>query len=156
MNDLLSEDLLTPSIQPARKTKRWLACLIDYLFYFLIFTLITAFWGERYTTESGTVGYRATGLPALVCIAAWWVLLPVLEGLTGQTLGKAIFKIKTVKINGEKATVGNCIVRHLFDFIDSFPFFGITGLLVAGNNALKQRVGDLVAKTIVVKAEKNS
>lgn len=80
----------------------------------------------------------------------------MLEGLTRQTLGKANFKIKTVKVNGEKATLGNCIVRHLFDFIDSFPFFGITGLIVAGNNALKQRVGDLVAKTIVVTTKKNN
>jgi len=49
--------------------------------------------------------------------------------------------------------VGNCIVRHLFDLVDVFPFFGIVGLIVAGSNNLKQRVGDLVARTIVVKVK---
>jgi uncharacterized RDD family membrane protein YckC len=44
----------------------------------------------------------------------------------------------------------NTFVRHFFDFIDNFPFLGIVGLIVASNNNLKQRVGDLLGKTVVI------
>jgi len=154
MTDYLSDDLLKESLPLARKTKRWLATLTDYIFYLAIFMAVNIFFGEKYTTPDGATGYRTTGWPAFGLFAVWWLLLPILEGLTGQTVGKAIFKIKTVKVNGDDASMGNCIVRHLFDFADFAPFFGIVGLLVAGNNPHQQRVGDLVAQTIVIQVEK--
>jgi len=156
MTDLLSDDLLIPTLSLARKTTRWLASLIDYIFYTAILWAIPLYFGEKYTSQEGRVSYHAEGIPALCIWAAWWVLLPIVEGITGQTLGKAVFKIKTVKENGSKATIGNCIVRHLFDMVDFAPFLGIVGLLVAGNNEKKQRVGDLVAKTVVVNTQNKS
>lgn len=156
MGNYLSEDLLKPTIDLASKTRRWLASLIDYVLYFAICVFVGLYFGEKYTTSHDTVGYRTHGWPALVPWLCWWLLLPVLEGATGQTLGKAIFNIKTVKENGSEASFGNCAARHLFDIIDFAPFFGVVGLLVAAGNNSRQRVGDLVAKTIVVNVQKKS
>ena len=150
MTDYLSLDTLQPKL--ASKTSRWLASLIDYIIFMACDTGCLLFFGKKTIDTDGVITYHADGLPALAAIASWWVLLPVLEGLTGQTIGKAIFNIKTVKASGLEATIGACIVRHLFDIVDYFPFLGIVGLMVASNNKLKQRVGDLVAKTIVIKS----
>ena len=154
MNDYLSEELLAPDL--ARKTYRWLAAFIDYTFYLLIFICVLMYFGEKYTTEQGTIGYHATGLPVFSCMAAWWVLFPIFEGVTGQTLGKAIFNIKVVRYDGTDAPLTNCIARHLFDFVDYIPGFGIVGIIVASNNKLKQRVGDLVGKTIVINVKRRT
>jgi uncharacterized RDD family membrane protein YckC len=123
MNDFLSEELLIPTLDLASKRSRWLASMIDYLLYLAIFMVISLYFGKKYTTEDGEIGYHTAGLTAFCILSFGWILLPVLEGTTGQTLGKALFKIKTVKEDGGGASIGNCIVRHLFDIIDFVPFF---------------------------------
>ncbi len=148
MGDYLPGTISQPKL--ARKTYRWLAALIDYILFFSCFTVCLIFFGEKHISEDGVVGYEVNNFPGLLVIASWWLLFPVLEGTTGQTLGKAIFNIKVIKADGTKASFGNCVVRHLFDFVDYIPFLGFVGIIVASNNNLKQRVGDLVAKTIVV------
>jgi uncharacterized RDD family membrane protein YckC len=61
-----------------------------------------------------------------------------------------LFHIKAIKTDGAKIDFPISIVRHLFDVIDFLPFAGIIGLTVAANNKKSQRIGDLIAKTIVV------
>lgn len=150
MTDYLSPELLNPSLPS--KGRRWLAALIDYGLYFACYTLVIIYWGQKTTDIEGVTSYSVDGFPAFFIFSLWWVLLPVLEGLTGQTLGKALFGLKVIKANGRRASVGNCIVRHLFDIVDGF-FFGVVGIAVASGNKEKQRVGDLVAKTIVISSK---
>jgi uncharacterized RDD family membrane protein YckC len=149
MSELFTEE--QPSFILASKTNRFFAVLIDYLIYAGLFALYMMNFGEKYTPEDGGVGYRIEGWPTLGVIAIWFVIIVLLEGLTGQSLGKMIFGIKSIKQDGTKASIGNVTARHLFDAVDFFPFFGIVGLIVASRNNLSQRIGDLVAKTIVVK-----
>jgi len=148
MTDLLTEEI--PEFILASKTKRFFALLIDYILYGIAFFLIATYFGESYESEDGTFNYKVEGFPALACFIIWFALMPLMEGIKGQSFGKMIFGIKTLKQDGTKASVGNATVRHLFDMIDFFPFLGIVGLIVASKNNLQQRVGDLVAKTIVV------
>ena len=56
--------------------------------------------------------------------------------------------VKVVRKNYSDGGVGASIVRHLFDIVDSFF---LVGIIVAATNPLRQRVGDLVAGTIVIK-----
>lgn len=52
---------------------------------------------------------------------------------------------------GEPIGVGKAIVRYLFLAFDIFVF-GLVGLLTAKSSPTRQRVGDRVASTIVVRA----
>lgn len=145
-------DLLTPeSFNPplAKKGIRYVAIVIDYIIYFGLYWFMFYIFGETHTTSDGVIHYDINGFPALACFAFWFII-PMTEGFGGQSFGKLLCKIRVVKVNYDEAGVGQCIARHLFDMIDFFPFFGIVGLVVASNNPLRQRVGDLVAKTIVV------
>ena len=147
MIDLLEPESFSPLF--AKKGIRYVAIIIDYTIYFGFYWLIFLFFGETYRSSDGVIHYDVNGYPALACFAFWFIL-PITEGFGGQSFGKLICKIKVVKVNYDEAGLGQCIVRHLFDMIDFFPFFGIVGLIVAANSPLGQRVGDLVAKTIVV------
>jgi uncharacterized RDD family membrane protein YckC len=74
-------------------------------------------------------------------------LISIQEGLTGKTIGKRIVQIKVMKQDFSQNSVTASIVRHLFDVID---LMFLVGIIVAFASQKKQRIGDLVAKTVVV------
>jgi uncharacterized RDD family membrane protein YckC len=148
MKDLFEENE-GPNL--ASTSVRLLASLIDYALYVGVFILIAENFGEKYTPDGGGVGYRVEGFPAFVCFILWFMLLPIPESITGQSIGKLICRIKVQRFDGSKANIGNTFSRHLFDVLDFLPFLGIVGLVVSSKSSLKQRVGDIVGKTIVVK-----
>jgi uncharacterized RDD family membrane protein YckC len=133
----------------ARKRIRFIAAFLDYTIFMIFFYSIGYNFGDRYYVENG-FGFTLNNTLALIVFIFWIIIFPVIEGLTGQTIGKMVFKIKVTRYDYTNVRLGHSLIRHLFDFIDFFPFFGITGLLFASNTKLKQRVGDLVAKTIVI------
>ena len=148
MIDLILDDHPVPIL--ARKRVRIIASFIDYLIFLGFFFIMGVSFGERYTPEEGGIGFHLDGFPALGCILFWFLMFPITEGLNGQTLGKMLCKIKVIKNDHSKFSISNSLARRLFDFVDYLPFLGIVGIIVASNNNLRQRVGDLVAKTIVV------
>ena len=69
----------------------------------------------------------------------------------GQTLGKTIMKIKVVNVNGSHPTFGGYLLRWIFRILDVLILFGGIGVLVIIFNGKGQRIGDLAAKTMVVR-----
>lgn len=130
---------------------RILAGLIDYLIiYGVVFAYIYSF-GE----PDPDGGYSISGLPALIPVIFWAFMTIGLEQLFGTTIGNSMVGLKPVSINGvsHELSFGQSIIRHLFDPIDMF-FFGLVGILTIQNSEKNQRVGDIIAKTIVIKAKK--
>ena len=69
----------------------------------------------------------------------------------GRTPGKAMFSIRTVGIDGDPVGFGAALVRNLLRLVDLFPLLPILGpisILVSERN---QRIGDLAARTVVVR-----
>jgi len=149
------EDFLTEEpIRLAKTSNRWCAALIDFGIWFIIVAIITYCFGDVTTDEEGTQHFDLGGAQGFFGMAIpWLILLPLLEAINhGQTIGKTIFKIRSAKKNGGNITTSAAFARHLLDIVDYLPFFGIVGLLVAGNSQDKQRLGDMLAGTIVVAA----
>jgi uncharacterized RDD family membrane protein YckC len=149
------EDFLTEEpIRLASRRNRWCAALIDFGIWFIMVAIITYCLGDVTTDEEGTKHYDLGGAQGFFGMTIpWLILLPLLEAINhGQTIGKTIFKIRSAKKNGSSITTSAAFARHLLDIIDYLPFFGIAGLLVAGNSQYKQRLGDTLAGTIVVEA----
>lgn len=148
------EDFLTEetTIILASKTKRWFAAAIDYFILSIIFAVLVYSFGTTEVDFEGNVSRTVEGFPGfLVSFGPWFVLLPLMEVmLKGRTIGKSIFRLRSANLDGSEITTQAAILRHLVDFVDYLPFFGIVGLIVASNSAQKRRVGDLVGKTIVV------
>ena len=93
----------------------------------------------------------------LTSTGVYWIanflILVVLQGLTGWTPGKLITGLRTIKEDGGKPGIGKAALRWLLWIVDGFPYVipGLTGFIVALTTPGHRRVGDMVARTFVVK-----
>jgi uncharacterized RDD family membrane protein YckC len=71
----------------------------------------------------------------------------------GQSIGKYAMKIKVANIDGSRPSIGQYFIRWVFRLID----FGITGGICAvisvAVSEKKQRVGDIIAGTTLIKTK---
>lgn len=107
------------------------------------------------TSDFGTTGT----LVSLVSTLAW-LLIPAGMWLVnawwphkhdGQTLAMKWLKLRIVDEQGGTPTLGALTLRTILFIADGF-FFGVVGLIVMSTNPRHQRLGDQVAKTLVVRA----
>ncbi len=106
------------------------------------------------TESTGTLAGWLLALVVLVfafVFLGYFVLLEALNG--GRTLGKQLLGIRVVMETGHAITPTAAVVRGLFRLLDAYfpllPFLpGLVMIFLHGRN---QRVGDLVAGTIVVR-----
>ena len=150
--DILDDTLLQPKL--AQKRLRVAAAIIDFFINTIVTTIISLPFGvATFFMQNGTdfnAGYSLSTLPTLLSILIWFLQFPLMEGITGQTIGKKLIRIKVVKEDYAPTTVGISFVRHFFDGIDCFF---LIGLIIASLNKKNQRIGDLVARTLVVKSD---
>lgn len=125
------------------------AALIDLVVLGVLSFLVAALFGGA-SAGGGSVGFELTGGPALVLMAVVLGYYIVLEGVRGQTLGKMALGIKVVAADGGPASVTAVVIRTLLRIVDGF-FFYLVGLIVMLASPRKQRVGDMAAKTLVVR-----
>ena len=122
--------------------RRWAACWIDFLIAPGL--LLFADW------VLGNEAYQSTLFLWLAIVVLYF---PLLEGFTGRTLGKLILGVKVVRADGKVPGLGKAILRTLLRLVEVNPF--LAGGLMAGIVALvskkKQRLGDMVADTYVVR-----
>ncbi|WP_049922744.1 RDD family protein [Halopiger djelfimassiliensis] len=89
-------------------------------------------------------------LMMLVALVISLVYLLLLEGIYGYTPGKYMMGLVVVKSDGSNCTIGASILRNLLRIIDNFPFAYLLGIALMVITDDTQRVGDLVADTVVV------
>ena len=138
----------------ASRLKRRIDCFIEYVIYCTLIGFVASICGDRHVNFYGSITWELKVLPGFIAIVVPWLFFfPAIESFnSGQTIGKALFRIKTVQDDFSKVSFGSSFVKHMFDLIDFLPLFGILGLLVTTNNKYRQRIGDLVAKTVVIDA----
>ena len=123
--------------------KRALAHLFDLIFVALpIMVLVNLFLGNGNSVEN-----TATIIGGILFV----VYLSLTEGYYGQSLGKKLFKIKVLKEDGKKCDLKSAVIRNILRIVDVLPNLYIVGILVITFTPKKQRIGDLAAKTVVVK-----
>jgi len=85
----------------------------------------------------------------LLVIVLYYVLL---EGLTGRTLGKLVTGIKVVDAEtGGRPGLLSGLVRTALRLVDGLCAY-LVGFLVVVNSDRRRRLGDMAAKTLVVRA----
>ena len=135
---------------------RGAAALID----LVIMLLITgALWYAAASVPKLIPGLRSAGrsglLNATVIIGQFLILygyFVAFEALwDGQTPGKRLLGLRVVRNGGGGVDVGSSAARNLIRFVDFLPFGYFTGMITIIANPRNQRLGDLVAGTIVVR-----
>ncbi len=117
---------------------RFLALLIDTI----IIGVVGAILGVIFRNSPGLSG-GVTGLLAL----AYFI---VLEATQGATLGKMALGLRVTRTDGAPISWTESIIRNLLLIIDGL-FVYLVGAILIWTSPLKQRLGDRVAKTVVVR-----
>jgi uncharacterized RDD family membrane protein YckC len=104
---------------------------------------------DQYLLEGG----RATLFMTLT-LAGWLLYTGVLPGVLGWTPGKRLVGVRVAGSDGAPPGAGRGVVRQLCWIADGFPYFlpGLVGFCLALATPRRQRLGDQVAKTFVVRA----
>ncbi|MDH3277928.1 MAG: RDD family protein [Nitrosopumilus sp.] len=133
----------------AKWSDRFLAWLIDVIIISSILWLIVAvIFGTFDSDWSGSIMMIpewASFTPASVLFLCYWIIL---EYKTGQSIGKKIFRLKLVNIDGKSPSLMGVIVSS---FGKSFllPIDFILGLIFT--NEKRQRIFNKIGDTIVLK-----
>ncbi|MDB5023182.1 MAG: hypothetical protein JWP78_937 [Mucilaginibacter sp.] len=130
--------------------ERILARLIDLAIFFLIFVL-------GIFIASITELFRNSGAGAVILLTIYAVLFVFYDlifevFMNGQSIGKRIMKIKVISLDGAQPRFGQYLLRWLFrivDFLIVEP--GVIALVVAAVSEKPQRIGDMVAGTMLIR-----
>ncbi|GHM99934.1 RDD family protein [Cytophagales bacterium WSM2-2] len=89
----------------------------------------------------------------IVALLLPWLFFSVLFEIfmDGQTPGKRLMKIQVVRLNGERATIGDFILRWIFTLAEFAILGGVIAVIFVAAGGKGQRLGDLAAGTSVIK-----
>lgn len=79
------------------------------------------------------------------------LIVGVVSGLRGRSPGKVLTGIRIVKSDGSPPGVFRSLVRYLMLAIDTLPGIPLVALISMGASKTDRRLGDMVARTWVVK-----
>ena len=71
----------------------------------------------------------------------------------GQSLGKYIMKIKVISLDGGRPRLGQYLLRYIFRLVDFGLTLQIGAIISVALTENKQRIGDIVANTTLVKTK---
>lgn len=133
---------IAENYDPSFLNLRAFACIIDHAFLAAVIYVPAILFGEE--------GLEMTGRVTLWLVVAYF---PVVEGLWGQSLGKFITKIKVVDATGRPPGVSRALMRTATRFLEVNPLLagGIPAWVIATQSKWKQRLGDKLAGTFVIR-----
>lgn len=135
--------------------RRVLATIIDLVLLGILGSLFAApgalidGWGSgQFSDAASGVLFSFGGLAALLVTFAYFAIM---ESRFGQTLGKMALGIKVVREDGGTIGAREAVLRTLMRIVDGIGSYlvALVVVLISGKN---QRLGDMVAKTLVIRA----
>src|SRR5262245_37330033 len=127
---------------------RFLAWFVDFLCVGVILKALSWLVGllgiisPNFATAANLIGYFVISIGyAITCEWAW----------RGQTVGKRLFRLRVVDVEGMRLQFNQIVTRNLLRFVDSLPMFYFVGGITCWLNQYCQRLGDLAANTVVVR-----
>ena len=101
----------------------------------------------------GSFAFVFLGPITLLSWLLWLLYFTYFESTTGQTLGKQLMSIRVVdETTLQHLDFARSLVRNILRIIDWLPFLYLIGFILIATNPKKQRIGDMAARSIVIKA----
>ena len=139
--------------------RRVLALIADTIIISLLDAVLNGAFGITRVTSGvativGSGGYTSFTTQTTVdwpWLALLWVIYyAVLEGLFGATVGKGLAGLRVTDLEGRRIRWQAAIVRNLARLLDVLPFAYLVGGILTLATRWHQRLGDLLAGTVVV------
>jgi uncharacterized RDD family membrane protein YckC len=143
--EITTSQNVTIQYELATIIQRIVATIIDFIaiFLFCLFFFVIFF-------ENWEFAFEAYIIYALMFASFFYHLL--FETFNhGQSLGKKIFKIRVIKINGERPGFFDFMIRTAFRIVDIPLSFTALALISVSSSEKGQRLGDFFADTTVIK-----
>lgn len=147
-----------PSVAHANPGRRLASGIIDVVVVAVAGVAYTLALGTEQQIDGGlqmTINDKTvTGGLAWLFVASALLYFMMAELASGRTLGKAFTGLRVQMADGSPLRPGPVVVRNLFRIVDGIPYVvpNLLGFIVVASTEKNQRVGDLVAKTVVVRA----
>ncbi len=135
------------SLHLAGPVTRFLAWLLDFFSIMAISTIVNTFLkffgflSKDLNVAMVTFSYFVISIGYSIILEWFW---------NGQTLGKRLFKLRVMDVQGLHLKFSQIVIRNLLRFVDSLPSLYMVGGLSLFLTKNCQRVGDIAANTIVV------
>ncbi|HYK68373.1 MAG TPA: RDD family protein [Streptosporangiaceae bacterium] len=126
--------------------------VVQYIIDYVLVGIIPAIAYWVFNRGSGFLhgfGWTIATLIALVVYLWYWVLRP--NGHQGQTFGMQLLGLRVISKDGGPASMLQLFVRGVLLIVDTL-IFGLVGLITMMASRYHQRVGDHMARTLVVGA----
>lgn len=146
------------SFQLAGPGARFLAWLFDSILIVILMIILAIFFmivGLTLSFVAGSAGWVLLAIFSLI-----WFILENLYSIyfevrwNGQTPGKRALGLRVIGDNGARLTLNQSVIRNLLRSFDRMPVFcyvlGVVSMAVTRHN---QRIGDVLAGTIVIREE---
>jgi uncharacterized RDD family membrane protein YckC len=127
------------------------AAAIDIAFLFAWGYVLGLLFDQEALAEAGRISFSLSGEPALIWLATLFAYPIIAEASIGATFGKLLLGLRVVMEDGRAVGVWASVVRNLLRVVDFLPVFYIAGLAFMANSDKLQRLGDRVARTLVIK-----
>ncbi|MAZ72106.1 MAG: transporter, partial [Flavobacteriaceae bacterium] len=129
--------------------ERVLAFIVDYFIIFCyIFVVSIAISALPLDSDYMLIVYMTAGLPIFTYSLLWETFW------NGRSPGKALMKLRVVKLDGSKPAFSNYFIRWLLRIIDVTITSGALALVTVLLNGKGQRLGDIAAATTVITEKK--
>ena len=134
---------------------RFIAILVDYLiwgFVFLILGLLAAIIIPALHFFGGVSANWAIGIALLIVFLLQWGYFALFEAFgNGRTPGKRVAHIRVIHQSGRGINFVEALAGNLVRFVDAAPSFYAVGVVAMFLSKRSQRLGDMVAGTLVVR-----
>ncbi len=134
---------------------RFVALVVDYLIWtaaFIALFIVAAIVLPALHVFSGVSENWAAGIFFLIVFLLQWGYFTLFEAFAnGRTPGKRVMKIHVIHRSGRAISFVESLARNLVRFVDSLPSFYVAGVVTMILNRQNQRLGDMVAGTLVVR-----
>jgi uncharacterized RDD family membrane protein YckC len=137
---------------------RFLACALDHFLQilFIVFVTLVVIWWMGFSGLGHWIKDAPKWMIALLIVVAflvWSGYFVLFEwAWAGQTPGKRRLRLRVIREDGRPVTFWEAAARNLVRILDMepFPFYSV-GLVSVFVSSRDQRLGDLVAGTVVVR-----
>jgi len=134
---------------------RFIAILIDMLIWFaalLVLGLVAAILIPALHVFGGVSANWAVGIFFLIVFLLQWGYFTLFEAFgNGRTPGKHVARIRVIHQSGRGVSFVESLARNLVRIVDYAPGFYAVGVVAIFMSKRHQRLGDMVAGTLVVR-----